>query len=103
MNSIHCKWVALFDLKIANLQYTMICSLCINGIFRIRSVGFDMLKQRGNWQATGTEPAHLGMEFDSIFTHEVEEIAGMFVRKSGTPENEARKFLSTAFQVRIRV
>lgn len=66
---------------------------------RIRSVGFDMLKQRGNWQATGTEPAQLGTEFDSIFTHEVEDISELLVEKSEMTESDARKFISTAFQV----
>lgn len=58
-----------------------------------------MLKQRGNWQATGTAPAHLAMEFDSIFTHEVEEMSGLLVKKSELQENEARQYLSTVFQV----
>ena len=66
---------------------------------RVRSVGFDMLKQRGSWQAAGTEPTQIGMEFDSLFTHEVEETVEILARKSEISENEARKFLSTAFQV----
>lgn len=59
-----------------------------------------MLKQRGKWQAAGIKPVELGLEFDSIFTHEIEDMSEIFVRKSEMTEAEARQLLSATFQVR---
>ena len=68
---------------------------------RLKSVGFDMLKQRGKWQAAGIKPVELGLEFDSMFTHEIEDMSEILVRKSEMTEVQARQFLSTTFQVRL--
>lgn len=58
-----------------------------------------MLKQRGNWQATGVEPAELGIEFDSMFNHEIERMSEVLVMKSKMGETDTRRILSSTFQV----
>ena len=66
-------------------------------ILRLKSVGLDMLKQRGSWQATGTKP--LGSEFDSMFGHEIEDMSEVLVKNSAMSSSKARQFLSQTFQV----
>lgn len=58
-----------------------------------------MLKQRGNWQAGGMKPQELGLEYDSMFTHEVEEVSEVLTRDCEMTESESRQLLSNAFQV----
>ena len=65
----------------------------------MRSVGLDMIKQRGKWQASGPQPEELGLEFDSLFTHEVEEVSESLEKELSMSSSEARQLLSTTFQV----
>ncbi len=59
-----------------------------------------MLKQRGSWQAAGVKPDELGLEFNSFFTHEIEEMSEKMVKKSAMTNDEARQFLNDSFQVK---
>lgn len=68
-------------------------------IFRLRSVGYDLLKQRGKWQATGMNPVDLGLEFASIFTHDVEDLSEALINDTDMPGSQVRKFLCNTFQV----
>ena len=62
-----------------------------------------MLKQKGSWQAAGVKPQELGMEFNSVFTHEVEEMSEILVEKTKMTESESRQLVSNVFQVRSYV
>ena len=58
-----------------------------------------MLKQRGQWHASGPRPKDLGLEYDNLFNHEVEDMAEMMTSESTMTSSEARHLLSSAFQV----
>lgn len=62
-----------------------------------------MLKQRGSWQATGVKPVDLGIEFDNMFTHEIEDFSEVLVKNTDMSSSEVRKFLSNTFQVYIYI
>ncbi len=98
--SLSSTLAALYRVSIHRIDPSLLVPNYI--FFRLRSVGFDMLKQRGSWQATGVQPQDLGMEFNSMFTHEIEEASEVLVRKSGMAGPESRQLLSTAFQVGIK-
>jgi len=46
------------------------------------------------------QPADLGMEFDDLFNHEVDDKAEEMSRDTSMTNSEARRFLGQTFQVR---
>ena len=71
----------------------------LSPVLRLRSVGLDVLKQRGQWQVGREQPSDLGLEFDDLFNHEVEEKAEEITRETSMTNSEARLLLSKTFQV----
>ena len=66
---------------------------------RLKSVGYDMLKQRGGWLAQGKKPTDSSLEFNNLFDHEVEHLAKGFQESLGMEEDSARQFVCKEFQV----
>lgn len=60
-----------------------------------------MLKQRGDWQASGMKPVDLGAEFANIFTHDIEDFSEVLKNNTDMTDSEVRKFLCTTFQVGV--
>ena len=69
-------------------------------VYRVKSVGYDMLKQRGGWQSTGRRPTDFSLEFDNFFSHEVEDMIDL-LEESSLPEDKARRQLCSIFQASI--
>ncbi len=84
----------------------MVCApkqLCFVWFPRLRSAGLDVLKQHGQWQASGQRPDEIGREYDDLFNHEVEEMANMLSMSNTHMDNsQARQLLGTTFQVHNR-
>lgn len=65
-------------------------------LYRLKSTGYDMLKQGGKWQASGATHDDLTQEFMEFFDHDAFDIVDEHCQGS---ENYAREILSNAFQV----
>lgn len=69
---------------------------------RIKSAGYDMLKQRGAWQSAGKMKTHkdLGLEFQDFFDHDAENTLEYLMGKSSSlAEEVVRRLLCEAFQI----
>ena len=69
-------------------------------ISRVKSVGYDMLKQRGGWQTAGRQPTDFSLEFDNFFAHEAEEMIEC-LKEGELPEDKARQQLCSIFQASL--
>ena len=78
------------------LSVTLSCSLQL--IFRVKSAGYDMLKQRGAWQSAGRTHADFSSEFKEFFHHDVEDML-VCLKARSMEEDRARQLLCNTFQV----
>ncbi len=67
----------------------------------MKSVGYDMLKQRGGWQAVGKTPSDRSLDFNNFFDHEVEDFSKSLVQSEGMEEDKARQLACEEFQVSL--
>lgn len=70
---------------------------------RVKSVGYDMLKQRGGWQATGKTPFDMSLEFNNFFDHEVEDFSKSLMQSESMEEDKARQQACNNFQVSLDI
>ena len=69
-------------------------------VYRVKSVSYDMLKQRGGWQSTGRRPTDFSLEFDNFFSHEVEDMIEL-LKESSLLEDKQGSSYASIFQASI--
>ncbi|XP_064402138.1 uncharacterized protein LOC135347932 isoform X1 [Halichondria panicea] len=67
-------------------------------LHRVKSVGYDMLKQRGGWQVLGKTPSDSSLDFNNLFDHEVEDLSKSLTDDVGMNEDKARLLACNEFQ-----